>query len=176
MSLLTDPTVLLILLGLALIVLVIWWQKGDPDVESPRSQMDMLEETLRARGFKPLIPMVRDFEKYREGDFLKELQRIMIPFMQDKEFIHDWLSPILLANLPMVINDPTLRLRFDLALREQFGYRLKPIRHISYGIRPEVKLHATREEGDVCFKEEDETSIAIGHKTYTPLTEEEPKQ
>lgn len=169
MGLLADPTILLILLAVALVILVVWWQRGDPEVESPRSQMDFLEEALRERGFRPLIPLVRDFNKYNEADFLKELQRLLVPFMQDREFIHEWLSPILMSNLPMIMGNPELRIRLDMALRKEYGYRLKPIRHIEYGIRPETTLYATREEGDVCFREEDEISLSRGHKEYVDL-------
>lgn len=167
------PTTLLILLALALIVVVYLWNKGDPEIESPRSQMRILEESLRNRGFRPLIPMVRNFDSYKEDDFLKELQALMLQFSQDREFIHDWLAPILMANMPLIMNDKVTFMRFDLALREQYGYRLKPIRHVSYGIRPETTLHATREEGDVCFKEEDSTLLKQGRKRYVPLEEKD---
>lgn len=165
-----DTTTLLIIgLVIAGIIIAFLYFRGDPEIESPRSQMDILEELLRQRGFKPLISVVRDFEKFNEDRFLEELQRLMIPFAQDKEFVHDWFSPILLANMSMIFNDKDLFNLFDANLRRQFGFRLKPIPHYDYGIRPEQKLYATGEEGDVCFREEAEVALQQGQKTFVPL-------
>lgn len=166
-----NETILLALLVIAIIFLILKWMSGDPAVESPRSQMGILEELLRARGFKTLVPMVRDFEKFNEDTFLDELQRAMIPFSQDKDFSSDWLEPILFSNLALIMQDEDFLRKFDLHLRREYGYRLKPIRHVQYGLRPEVRMHATTEEQDVCFREDAEVSLERGHKTYRPLQE-----
>lgn len=173
MNFLYDPTMLLIFLAIALIVLAYVWFRGDPEIESPRSQMRILEEALRNRGFRPMIKMVRDFENYKEGDFLRELQDMMVQFSQDREFVHDWLGPILLKNMDLIMKDKTLFMQFDLALREHYGYRLKPIEHKTYGIRPEVTFHATSEEADVCMKQENEDQLLRGRKVYRQLSEKD---
>ena len=168
-----DTTTMLIIgLVIAGLVIAFLYFRGDPEVESPRSQMDILEELLRQRGFKVLVPVVRDFEKYNEDRFLQELQRLMVPFAQDREFIHDWFAPILLANMGMIMTDRDLFNLFDANLRRTYGYRLKPIPHVEYGVRPEQKLVATSEEGDVCFREEREVSLQEGQKTFVPLVKE----
>ena len=172
MNFLCDPTILLMLLVVALIILAFVWFRGDPDVESPRSQMRILEEALRNRGFTPLIKMVRNFENYKEDDFLREVQDLLVPFSQDKEFVRVWLSPILMSNLSLIMQDKQLFMYLDLTLREEFGYRLKPIRHVKYGIRPEVLLHASSEEPDVCLKEEMDDNLLRGRKVYNVLEEE----
>lgn len=166
---LCNEVVLLVLLIIVIIFLVMKWLGGDPVIESPRSQMGILEELLRNRGFRALVPMVRDFERYNEDTFLDELQRLMIPFSQDKEFVTDWLTPIMFKNLELIMNDEDLLRKLDLHLRREFGYRLKPIRHVQYGLRPEVRMHATTEEADVCFREDNDVSLARGEKTYVPL-------
>lgn len=168
---LDTSTLFLVLLVVALIVVIVLWMRGDPEIESPRSQMGMLEDALRRRGFNPLLPMVRNFGKYKEDEFLSELQKLLVPFMSDKEFSLTWLRPMLLANLGMIINDPDLFLVFDVHLRKEYGYRLKPIHHVEYGARPEIRMHATAEEQDVCFKENVDVELSKGQKVYVPLEE-----
>lgn len=166
---LNNEMILLALLVIAVIFLVVKWLGGDPTVESPRSQMNILEELLRNRGFKSIVPVVRDFERYNEHTFLEKLQEMMIPFSQDGEFIQDWLGPILIKNLSLIVHDEDLLRKLDLHLRREYGYEIRPIRHVEYGLKPHIKMRASAEEQDVHLRENTEVSLERGHKAYFPL-------
>ena len=168
---LETTTVLIILIVVLAVILWIWWSKGDPEIESPRSQMGILERLLHERGFRPLLPMVRSFEKYNECTFLEEVQRQTEAFASDDEYAEQWLAPIMLAGLSLIMGRPDLRMRLDAHLRKEHGWRLKKIRAVDYGIRPEITMLATAEEGDVCFQEEGELQLARGRKTYVQLAD-----
>lgn len=169
---LDQCTILLVLLVIAVLIIIFLYMRGDPEVESPRSQMDILEELLRQRGFRVLVPLVRDFEKYNEARFLEELQKMMVPFAKDEDFAMDWFRPVLLSNLSLIFNNRDMFNLFDVHIRKEFGYRLKAVDHVNYGIRPERTLRATSEEEDVCYQEEREVALAQGMKTFTPLRRE----
>lgn len=180
MQYLTDPTVITIGLLIALIMIIVWGRRSGV---SPglRDNAPLLEEALRRRGMLPLIQPIRSIRDGRDDKAMEDLQAQIIPLTQDQEFATAWLMPMLRANMGLIVADQTLLIQMDMVLRTQYGYRLKPIHHTTYGLRPEAVLHATAEENDMCMRESQATSLSVGRKTYVGVnteatTREEPVQ
>lgn len=174
MDYLMDPTVITILLLIGIILLIVWWDRsGTSREEIFRISLPGYEDALRRRGLLALIPLLRSYRNDRREDSYERLQEVMTSVGDDEAFTTQIFMPLMVANMGTVVNTQTLLVQLDMELRTKYGYRLKPIHMTTYGIRPETVLHATAEENDVCMREVQTTSLAVGKKTYATQVESE---